>query len=140
MNINITKELKELDKQIASSLKKKTKKPKKHISYTEMMIMKHIIVTEGPVYQKDIVAVTGLKKSSIAEQLDRMEEKKLIKRVEDKNDKRKNQIVLTKKVLDKKEEIQKALQEINKNLVKGITKKDLETFMKVLNKMKGNIK
>lgn len=138
MDINVLKEIKEFDKTVGKNLYKKSKQPK-HISLTELSIINYLMVTPNPIYQKDIVDVTKLKKSSIAEQLDRMEEKGIIKRVPDKNDKRKNQIVLTKSMLNKKQKMIDELAAINKKLIKNISKKDLETFINVLNKMKRNI-
>ena len=139
MKKSITKELRELDRLIKESLKPKTKSIKP-FSYSEMSIMKQLLMSDKPIYQKDLVESTKLNKSTIAEQLDRMEKRNLIKRIPDKNDKRKNQVVLTNKVLNKKEEIDEELQGINKKLVNNITNKDLDTFFDVLDKMKRNIK
>lgn len=138
MERNIAKEIRQLHKSVGCKLKQKTGKPELK-GFTEMMIVKHLIQAEEPVYQKDLVEATKLTKSSIAEQLDRMEEKKIIKRIVSKEDNRKKQIVLTKKALNRKEEIDAAISDINKTIVKGITKKDLEVFFKVLDKMKRNI-
>lgn len=138
MDINILKEVKEFDKTVGKSLYKKSKQPK-HISLTELSIINYLMVTPNPVYQKDIVDVTKLKKSSIAEQLDRMEDKGIIKRIPDKNDKRKNQIVLSRSMLNKKQKMIDELTSINKKLVKNVSKKELDTFINVLHKMKRNI-
>lgn len=138
MVINISKEIREFNKIVDKNLLKKEKHPK-HISYTEITIVKYLMKAEGPVYQKDLVEVTKLKKSTIAEQLDRMEEKGIINRIEDKNDRRKNKIVLSKRMLNKKIKIDEEIEKINQKLMKNVTKKELETFMSILNKMKRNI-
>jgi MarR family transcriptional regulator for hemolysin len=80
----------------------------------------------------------GQDKSAILRLMNSLEDKKLIKRVVDPNDRRKNRLVVTRKG----KRIVKECLEIEFNLVailqEGLTQSEIKTFYKVVNKIKDN--
>ena len=92
------------------------------------------------IFQKDICEEIGLKKSSITEQLDLLEEVGVITRIADKKDRRKNRITLTDEALKMIETIDEEVDAFNQKMMEGVTDEELEIFMKVLDKMEKNIR
>jgi DNA-binding MarR family transcriptional regulator len=93
---------------------------------------------EEEVILKDMACMLGKDKSAVLRQLDSLEEKGLVRRVPDKNDRRKNFLMITKKgekVVDTFFEIGKQLTE---ELREGISPSEIETFYKVVDKIKAN--
>lgn len=95
---------------------------------------------DGNVLSQQQIADTILKdKNSIVKLIDGLEKKGLVRRVEDKNDRRQNLIEVTDKALEVKDEISEiAMQTVN-IIVKDIPKEELNTFIKVLSKMADNM-
>lgn len=115
-------------------------KEKIYKNFTQMQIVFYLVKHEGEtIYQKDIGAALNLKKSSITEHLDYLESVDIIKRIEDKKDKRKNSIILSDVALEEKEEVKIKLQEINAKAIEGISKEDIDCFNRVIKKMEENL-
>src|SRR5262249_50372911 len=94
-------------------------------------------------------AEDGLPVSAIAEELqevggtmtgvlDRMEERSLIKRVRDKNDRRVWRVYLTDKGQEMQEALPPVIAKIRKRLTKGVPARDLEIFNAVLDTLIDN--
>jgi len=85
------------------------------------------------VIQQDMADIMGKDKSSIYRVIDSLEEKELVRRVVDKNDRRKNLLMVTKKgeaVIEQYLEIEhKLIKELNK----GLCKSDIDMFYSVVN-------
>jgi len=99
----------------------------------------HSISCEGEdAIQKRMADKMGQDKSAILRLMNSLEDKKLIKRVVDPNDRRKNRLVVTRKG----KRIVKECLEIEFNLVailqEGLTQSEIKTFYKVVNKIKDN--
>ncbi len=102
-------------------------------------ILHFLIAQKETVYQKDIEQEFSLRPSSATEMLKKMEEAGLIYRVSEEKDARLKRIVLTEKARFFEGDVQRGLNEIEKEISEGIKEKDLETFRKVLAKMLSNI-
>ena len=91
------------------------------------------------VYQKEIEEEFGLRPSTATEVLKHLEEENLIVRIPDEMDGRYKKIVFT----DKAEKIRNALKsEIEDSeavLLRGITREEQETFMRITKKMLENL-
>jgi len=88
------------------------------------------------VIQQDMAEIMGKDKSAIYRVIDSLEEKELVRRVVDKNDRRKNFLMVTKKgeaVIEQYLEIEYKL--INE-LEEGLSETDIETFYRVVNNIK----
>lgn len=90
-------------------------------------------------YQKDLCELLDLQKSSITESLDYLEKNGVIERIVNKDDNRKKQIVLTEAAKAVINSIDDSYREINKTLIKGISKEELYDFNETLTKMIKNI-
>ncbi len=115
-------------------------KEKKHYSLIQIDIMEYLAETKKKVYQKDIEKEFGLRKSTISGVLDTMQRNGIIGRFEDKEDFRSKQIKLTEKGEKTYQVLIKELLEMEKLIAKDISKQDVETFFKVADQIKENLK
>ena len=107
---------------------------------TQMQIIGYIINNKGETYQKDLEQVLNLRRATVSGVLKTMEKNNLIKRVSDSNDGRIKKIVLNNETNNIFIQNKKRMEKLEKVITKDIEKKDLETFSKVLNKMRENVK
>lgn len=108
------------------------------LSLEQFGLLHTINMKSEDVIQNDMVKMMGRDKSSILRLIDSLEEKELVRRVVDKNDRRKNYLMVTKKgekIIDQYLEIEFKLV---KELQDGLSKSDIETFYKVINHIKSN--
>jgi len=85
---------------------------------------------------KDMAEKMGKDKSAIMRMVDLLEKKELVRRAVDLNDRRKNQLLITKKGERLLVEFRKIETELNNELLEGLTDADMQTFYKVLNHLK----
>ena len=107
---------------------------------TQMQILEYIIKNNKEVYQKDLETILNLRRATISGVLQTMEKNNLIERISHEEDARTKKIILTEKARIMFEKSEEKILELEKVIAKDITKKDLETFLKVINKMKENLK
>jgi DNA-binding MarR family transcriptional regulator len=89
--------------------------------------------------QKQIASIIGKDKGTISPQLDGLEKRELIMRLQDKNDKRRNVVCLTQKGKDLENELI-PLGYANINIAQyGIAEEDMKTCMKVLRNICSNL-
>ena len=143
-NINVLYEIKSLEKAIVRTfLNNKDVDIPENIfpSPTQFQIIECILESKDQeINQKELENILNLRRATISGVLQTMEKSGLIKRVTNKNDIRTKKIILnekTKKIFERK---RKAIKNTEKKIIKNISKEDLETFLKVLNIMKENIK
>ena len=113
--------------------------PVTNLNPTHLQILTYVNRHEN-VIQKDLEEDTKLKKSSITGSLDALEKKGLIKRVQGKDDRRKNYIVLTKKAYRYQDEIVKKFARLDEIVAKGISEKELRQLEKTMDKIIENLK
>ena len=82
---------------------------------------------------KDMAEKLGKDKSSILRMIDLLEKKELVRRVVDQNDRRKNQLLVTKKGERLIAEFREVELELNCELLEGLSDADMQTFYKVMN-------
>jgi MarR family transcriptional regulator, transcriptional regulator for hemolysin len=85
---------------------------------------------------KDMAEKMGKDKSAILRMIDLLEKKELVRRVVDQNDRRKNQLLVTKKGERIICEFQEIELELNAELQEGLTEAEMQTFYKVVNHIK----
>lgn len=139
---NIFNSIKELEKGIVRKIMSETShdemfsKP----SIAQMQIIKYILKHDGKtIYQRDLEEVFNLCRATISGILKTMEKNNVIIRVCDPNDARGKIVILSddaKKFFKEKETLFKKLETV---LKKDISKEELETFYKVILKMRDNI-
>lgn len=82
---------------------------------------------------KDMAEKMGKDKSAILRMIDLLEQKELLRRAVDQYDRRKNQLLVTKKGERLITEFRKIEAELNCELLEGLSNADVQTFYKVLN-------
>lgn len=107
---------------------------------TESFRLLMVIDYKGEVTQQDLADFMNKDKSAIMRLLDIMEEKELIARVSDEEDKRKNIITPTKKGKEFLKEVTLKEKRMFKELGNGISAADMITFNRVLIQIRENAK
>lgn len=139
---NIFNSIKELEKGIVRKIMNETSHDEMYSkpSIAQMQIIKYILKHDGKtIYQRDLEEVFNLRRATISGILKTMEKNNVIIRVCDPNDARGKIVILSddaKKFFKEKETLFKKLETI---LKKDISKEELETFYKVILKMRDNI-
>lgn len=82
---------------------------------------------------KDMAEKLGKDKSAILRMIDLLEKKELVRKAVDQNDRRKNQLLVTKKGERLIAEFREIESELNSELLEGLSDADMETFYKVAN-------
>ncbi len=126
---------------ISNYLRRRSQKTQEKIGITnnQALVLDYIMASNCPVYQKDIEKEFDLRSSSVTELIDGMEEKGWIERIVSPSDKRLKQIVFKDNSDVVRNSIKNEICTTEKQLIKGINKKDLEVFMKVTNQMLKNL-
>ena len=104
--------------------------------YVMMFLIKNF---DRDICQKDIEAETNLKKASITGVIDSLAEKGFVERTVAEDDRRKNYIKLTRKAFRFKDMIENNVREVDEIMTKGVSKKELENFFTVIDKIRKNI-
>ncbi len=108
---------------------------------TQCQIIEYILNNKNKdIYQKDLEKILELRRATVSGVLHTMEKNGLIKRITDKSDTRTKKIILNSKIVKRFDEDIKKIKNIENNIIKDISDKDLEIFLKVISQMKENIK
>lgn len=113
--------------------KKSSEEMEIKLSIEQFGLLHAINMKEEDVIQKDMAEMMGKDKSSILRIIDALEEKELVRRAPDKNDRRKNYILVTRKGERVIEEYIRIERQLVQELQEGLTAEELQTFQKVLN-------
>ncbi len=106
---------------------------------TEQFGLLHAIgQKEEEVIQKDMAEMMGKDKSAILRLIDSLEEKELVRRVVDKNDRRKNYLMVTKLGERVIKQYMKIVFGMLEEVEQGISENDLDTFRTVVGQLKSN--
>jgi len=140
---SILYEIKSLEKLIARTFmlasKLDIKETKKFPTPSQIQIIQYIVTSKKTVYQSELEDVLNLRRATVSGILMTMEKNGIIKRVASKKDARTKEIILNEKV----EKIflchQSEMRMLENVLISGISKTDLNTFSKVLSRMKENV-
>ena len=108
---------------------------------TQCQIIEYILNNKNKdIYQKDLEKVLNLRRATVSGVLHTMEKNGLIKRVTDESDTRTKKIILNEKIPERFNEYSKKIKKIENNIIKDISDKDLEIFLKVISQMKESMK
>ena len=108
---------------------------------TQCQIIEYILNNKNKdIYQKDLEKVLNLRRATVSGVLHTMEKNGLRKRVTDESDTRTKKIILNEKIPERFNEYSKKIKKIENNIIKDISDKDLEIFLKVISQMKESIK
>lgn len=143
MELNIVNQLKLLDIEIGRKLFSiaKLNEINQPPSPLQGKILKYIVENEGKeIYQKNLEERFNVSKATISEVLQTMENNKLIERIQNSQDARLKQIILTETSKKRFNEMEKSFRILNQELEKGLSEEEKQQFIVTLNKMKNNIK
>lgn len=109
----------------------------------------HITIAEEPFFmairshdgatQEELTALVGVDKAMTTRVIHSLEHKGLVKRVQDEKDKRQNRIYKTEKADEISESVRNDLLRLNQSFTEGISRKDMESFMRTLAVLDENI-
>jgi len=125
-------------KTIGNNLKKRLQSAGLNYSLDQLFLLKAVQRDEVAVVQQDMAERVGKDKSCILRIIDSLEEEDLIKRVVNPDDRRKNILVITEKGLILIEKFLTIENELFKDVERGISKNDIDTFYKVIAKIQNN--
>lgn len=107
---------------------------------TQLQIIDYILEHEGEViYQKDLEEVLKLRRATVSGVLQTMEKNKLIVRKVCEDDTRVKKIILNEKTMEIHKNNVKRFKELEKVVTKDIPQEDIDTFLRVIKKMKNNL-
>lgn len=140
---NIARELKNLDIQIGKkmydiALELKTSVPP---SPLQAQILDYLIENKKEtINQKQLEENLGVSKTTISNVLLTMEKNNMIERVVSDKDARNKEIKITQKSMEVFKEMTNMFGLLNKEIIKGISKQELENFLNTIEKIKNNIR
>ena len=102
------------------------------LTMPQVVLLFKISEEKEEVTLKDMAEKLGKDKSAILRMIDLLEKKELVRRVVDQNDRRKNQLLVTKKGERLIAEFREVELELNCKLMEGLSDADLLTFYKVV--------
>ena len=142
MQINIIREIKNLNISIGKMLfSSKDEILGKHPKPLQIEIINYLSKNQDKViYQKDLEENLKISKAAISEVLTSMEKNGFIEKINDTSDARRKRVVLSSETKKVHEDIEKRIDKLNDNLLDGISDDDLNIFIKVINKLKDNMK
>ena len=94
---------------------------------------------EGPVYQKDIETEFRIRKSTVTEILQLMEENGFIQRRSSKKDGRMKRILPTEKAMTVQKKVMDNIRTVEEKLRAGVSAEDYDTCLRVLKRMSENL-
>lgn len=113
---------------------------KYNLTMNEILVLVQLIRAEDKNTAKDIVDEIMITKSHISKSVKSLDEKNIIKRTQDYEDKK----IIHLQIVDKNSELIKEIseknKEINKKIVEGLSNEELQILDKVLIRIKENIK
>lgn len=112
---------------------------RKAFSGSQGRVLHFLLAQSGDVFQKDIEDEYSLRPPTATVLLKKMEQNGLIRRETAENDGRLKKIIINEKALQYKDVVMADILNLEEELTKDISKKDLEVFFRVIEKMLDNI-
>lgn len=143
MEKSVAGELKKLDVEIGRKMFDISKKSNMSVPPSPLQgrILDYLIINEDKsVNQKQLEENLDVSKTTISNALLSMEKNKMIERIQSDIDARNKEIKLTKKSLDVFYEMSNMFEILDKEMLKDISKEELDTFYNVIEKIENNIR
>lgn len=134
------KEIKELQNEILKNTHLFKQCKLKIQNLTQFEIVKYLYDNKNKIIlQKEFEEILHIRKSTISGIMETMEKNNIIKRTHDNNIRGKT-VKLTDNIIKEMNLVIEEFAKIEESLIEGISSKDLDTFYKVITKMKHNLK
>lgn len=142
MSVNVIKEIKSLNTCLVRHLfANKNVIQGKRPKPLQVEIIDYLSKNQDKIiYQRDLEENLQISKAAISEVLISMEKNGFIEKINDEDDGRKKRVILTQDTIKMHNKVIKELRKLNNNLLDGISEEDLNIFIKVINKLKDNMK
>lgn len=140
MDRRIGMEIRELHQMIKQKVEVERTADPVAMTHSQVRVLMYIHGQMNPVYQKDLECYLQIRRSTATEILNVLEREEYIERVRAQHDARLKEIHLTQKTLGVIDTIALRLSNLELLLRHDIQEEELDTFLKVLNKMKSNLK
>jgi DNA-binding MarR family transcriptional regulator len=109
------------------------------VSIVEFVLLYRLsTMSDDEVTQQNFAQLEGKHKSVILRQIDKLEQRKLVARIPDQADRRKNNLALTKKGADLLDKLLAIENRMMKEMTKGLAAAEIETLKKVSIKIQHN--
>ena len=102
------------------------------LTIEQFRLLKVISLEPDEVIQKDIAEILGKDKSAILRMVDCLENRELLRRVVDINDRRKNRIMVSKKGERAIDQFIKVELQLTNELMDGLDEADIDAFLRVI--------
>ncbi len=143
MQRNVISEIKSLNNCMVKKLFTLGKKEdeKFHPRPLQVEIITYLIENKDKtIYQKDIEEKLNISKAAVSDVLNSMEGRGIITKEADVCDARRKRIIISKRAIETHDVMMKRLDGLNDSILNGISEDELNTFYKVIEKLKENMK
>lgn len=140
MSRKIGKEMREVQQLLHRKYELKKEQQSEKLTQVQVHVLMYIHRHEGQVFQKDIEQHLKVRRSTATQILNVLERESYVERMRLESDARMKEIVVTDKTLALIDSMEKHMKETESMLRVNISKDDMETFFKVIDQIKENLK
>lgn len=140
MSRKIGKEMREVQQLLHRKYELKKEQQSEKLTQVQVHVLMYIHRHEGQVFQKDIEQHLKVRRSTASQILNVLERESYVERMRLDSDARMKEIVVTDKTLALIDSMEKHMKETESMLRVNISKDDMETFFKVIDQIKENLK
>lgn len=136
----IGKEMREVQQLLHRKYELKKEQQSEKLTQVQVHVLMYIHRHEGQVFQKDIEQHLKVRRSTATQILNVLERESYVERMRLESDARMKEIVVTDKTLALIDSMEKHMKETESMLRVNISDNDMETFFKVIDQIKENLK
>lgn len=140
MSRKIGKEMREVQQLLHRKYELKKEQQSEKLTQVQVHVLMYIHRHDGQVFQKDIEQHLKVRRSTASQILNVLERESYVERMRLDSDARMKEIVVTDKTLALIDSMERHMKETESMLRVNISKDDMETFFKVIDQIKENLK
>lgn len=140
MSRKIGKEMREVQQLLHRKYELKKEQQSEKLTQVQVHVLMYIHRHDGQVFQKDIEQHLKVRRSTATQILNVLERESYVERMRLESDARMKEIVVTDKTLALIDSMEKHMKETESMLRVNISDNDMETFFKVIDQIKENLK
>lgn len=140
MSRKIGKEMREVQQLLHRKYELKKEQQSEKLTQVQVHVLMYIHRHDGRVFQKDIEQHLKVRRSTASQILNVLERESYVERMRLESDARMKEIVVTDKTLALIDSMEKHMKETESMLRVNISDNDMETFFKVIDQIKENLK
>lgn len=140
MSRKIGKEIREVQQLLYRKYELKKEQQSEKLTQVQVHVLMYIHRHDGQVFQKDIEQHLKVRRSTASQILNVLERESYVERMRLESDARMKEIVVTDKTLALIDSMEKHMKETESMLRVNISDNDMETFFKVIDQIKENLK